>query len=255
MGPSTIPAWELKDGAHSLAEPICFLFNGFLKQNKFPSLLKLANITPIHKKGDTENSLNYRPISITPALPKVLKTLVKDQIEEQLSKYNLLSKTQFGFRKNFSTIDALVYLTETVRQKLDENKSGNCNVFRFVKSFWFNWPLAFTKKLKHLGFFSSAILFIKSYLSNRHQQVVIPEAESDWLEVRQGVPQGTVLGPLLFNLYVIDLPNFINWSLIQYADDAVVYTFDKNIIDCKLPLEKSISSLVDYFLYHSLKLN
>ena len=122
LDPSTFPAWALKDGAHILAEPICFLFKGFLKQNKFPSLLKLANITPIHKRGDTENPLNYRPISITPALSKVLEILIKDQIEEHLSKYNLLSKTQFGFRKNFSTVDALVYLTETVRQKLDGKK-------------------------------------------------------------------------------------------------------------------------------------
>ena len=111
------------------------------------------------------------------------------------------------------------------------------------------------EKLKHLCFSSSAILFIKSYPSNRHQRVVIPEAESDWLEVRQGVPQGTALGPLLFNLYVNDLPKFINCSLIQYADDAVVYTFGKNILDCKLHLEKSISSFVDYFSYHSLKFN
>ena len=122
LDPSTTPAWALKDGAQILAEPICFLFNGFLKQNKLPSLLKLANITPIHKKGDTENPLKYRPISITSALSKVLEILIKDQIEEHLSKYNLLSKTQFGFRKNFSTVDALVYLTETVRQKLDEKK-------------------------------------------------------------------------------------------------------------------------------------
>ena len=111
------------------------------------------------------------------------------------------------------------------------------------------------EKLKHLGFSSSAILFIKSYISDRHQRVVIPEAESDWLEVRQGVPQSTVLGPLLFNLYVNDLTTFISCSLIQYADDAVVYTFGNKITDCKLNLEKSISSLVDYFLYHSLKLN
>ena len=99
MVTSTIPAWALKDGAHYLAEPICFFFNGFLKQNKFPSLLKLANITPIHKKEDTENPLNYMPISITPALTKVLEMLMKDQVEEHLPKYNLLSKTQCGFRK------------------------------------------------------------------------------------------------------------------------------------------------------------
>ena len=255
LGPSTIPAWALKDGAHILAEPLCFLFNGFLKQNKFPSLLKLANITPIHKKGDTENPLNYRPISITPALSKVLEILIKDQIEEHLSKYNLLSKTQFGFRKKFSTIDALVYLTETVRQKLDEKKVVPAAFLDLSKAFDSIDHSVLLEKLKHLGFSSSAILFIKSYLTNRHQRVVIPEAESDWLEVRQGVPQGTVLGPLLFNLYVNDLPNFINCSLIQYADDAVVYTFGKKITDCKLHLEKSISSLVDYFSYHSLKLN
>ena len=115
-------------------------------------------------------------------------------------------------------IDALVYLTETAIRK-------------------------------------PAILLIKSYLCNRPQRVVIPEAEYDWLEVKQGVPRGTVLGPLPFNLYVNDLPNFINCSVIQYADDAVVYTFCEKITDCKLHLEKSICSLVDYFPNHSLKLN
>ena len=103
------------------------------------------------------------------------------------------------------------------------------------------------KKLKHLGFCSSAFHFIKSYLINRHQRIVIPEAESEALQVRQGFPQGTVLGPLLFNLYVNHQSNFINCILIQYADDAVVYIFGKKITDCKLHLEKSISILVDYF--------
>ena len=98
------------------------------------SLLKLANITSIHKKVDTEIALNYKPISITPALSRVLEILIKDQIEEHLSKNNLLSKAQLRFRKNFLKIDALVYLTETVRQKLDE-KSSHGSVFRFVISF------------------------------------------------------------------------------------------------------------------------
>ena len=78
LGPSTIPPWAFKDGTHILAEPICFLFNGFLKQSEFRSLLKFANITPIHKKGDTENPLIYRPISITPAFSKFLEILIKD---------------------------------------------------------------------------------------------------------------------------------------------------------------------------------
>ena len=206
----------------------------------------MANITPIHKKGDTENPLIYRPISVTPALSKVLEILTKDQIEEHLTKYNLLSKTQFGFRKKFSKIDALVYLSETVRQNLMK-KVVTAAFLDFSKAFDSIDHSLLLEKLKHLGFSSLAILFIKSYLSNRHQRVVIPEAESDWLEVKQGVPKSTVLGPLLFKLYVTDLPSFINCSLIKYADDAVVYTFGKKIIDCKLHLEKSIYSLVDYF--------
>ena len=84
---------------------------------------------------------------------------------------------------------------------------------------------------------------------------MIPDAESDWLEVSQGVSQEAVLGPLFFNVYVNDISHFINSSLIQYADDALVYTFGEKISDCKPHSEKSISSLVDYFSYNSLKLN
>ena len=152
-------------------------------------------------------------------LPEILN---KDQIEEHLSKYNLLSKAQFGFRKNFSTIDALVYQTETVRQKLYEKKVVTAAFLDLSKAFDSIDHSLLLEKLKHLGFCSSAILFIKSYLSNRHQRLVIPEAESNWPEVSQGVPQGTVLGSLLFNLYVNHISNFINWSLMQYADDAVI---------------------------------
>ena len=118
----------------------------------------------------------------------------------------------------------------------------------------FDLPLLL-EKFKHLDFCSSAILFLKNCLINRHQRVVIPEAESDWLEVSQGVRQGTVLGTILSNLYVNDISNFINCSLIQYADNAVVYTFGKKITDCKPHSEKSIFSFVDCFSYHSLKLN
>ena len=100
--PLTIPAWALKDSAYVLADPICFFFNGFHEQNRLSSLLKLSNITTIYKKRGNEHSLNYNPISITPALSKVLEILLEDQIEEHLSKYNLLSKAQLGSEKFFN---------------------------------------------------------------------------------------------------------------------------------------------------------
>ena len=101
MGPSTIPSWALRDAAKELAEPICFLLNEFIKTETLPAELKRADITPLFKKGDIDDPLNYRPISLTPALAKVFESVIKQQIDEYVHKNALLSKTQFGFRKNF----------------------------------------------------------------------------------------------------------------------------------------------------------
>ena len=119
LGPSTIPSRALRDAASELAGPICFLLNEFIKTETFPAELKRADITPLVRKGDLDDPLNYRPISLTPALAKVFESLIKQQIDEYVHKNALLSQTQFGLRKKISTTDALAYLTE----KYNDNKN------------------------------------------------------------------------------------------------------------------------------------
>ena len=112
LGTSNIPAWALKDSISVITEPLCFLINAFLNEGKFPSDLKQAHVCPIFKKGDTEDPNNYRPISITAALSKVFEEVIREHITNYINNNKLFSPVQFGFRKNISTTDALVFTTE-----------------------------------------------------------------------------------------------------------------------------------------------
>ena len=255
LGPSTIPSWALRDAASELAEPICFLLNEFIKTETFPAELKRADITPLFKKGDLDDPLNYRPISLTPALAKVFESLIKQQIDEYVHKNALLSKTQFGFRKKFSTTDALVYLTEKIRCNKNEKKITAAAFLDLSKAFDSINLKLMIQKLSILGFSIPAQNLITSYLSNRTQRVIINNVKSSWIEVAQGVPQGTVLGPLLFNLYVNDLSNFLSCETIQYADDTVLLSSHDEVLKCKDELEKAIEKCIQFFKLHHLKIN
>ena len=117
LGPSNTPAWALKDSMNVIAEPLCFMINAFLEEGRFPNHLKQAYVTPIFKNGDTEEPKNYRPISITSALSKVFEKVIREQITDYLNKNNILSNLQFGFRSKYSTTDAPVLATKTIRKK------------------------------------------------------------------------------------------------------------------------------------------
>ena len=223
LGPSSLFAWALKLGAPELAKPLCFLFNEYLKAEQFPSQLKFAHITPLYKKDDSDNPLNYRSTSLTPALSKVFEKLLKEQIEEYLHKTNIYNKTQFGFRKNYSTIDALIYLTETIRCKLDKKDRIAAVFLDLSKAFDSIDHENLFATLETLGFTSSAKNIIKSFLNDRFHCVKVNNVQTDWLKLIRGVPQSTALGPLLFNIYVNDL----QFNIVQYADDTVIFSSEK----------------------------
>ena len=117
LGPSETPAWVLKDSISTIAESLCFLINAFLYEGRFPSECKGADVCPVIKKVVTEDPNNYRPISITAAISKTFKKVIREQIMEYLNKNKLLSQTQFGLRKSFSAADALVYATEKIKKR------------------------------------------------------------------------------------------------------------------------------------------
>ena len=123
QGPSNIPAWAIKDGATVIAPHLQHIFNNCISQSNFPACLKIAQVIPLYKKDDPEEPSNYRPISITPCISKVFELLIRDQIVEHLNRNKILTNSQYGFRKKYSTTDALMYCTEFIRNEINQKRS------------------------------------------------------------------------------------------------------------------------------------
>ena len=179
LGPSEIPAWALKDSISTIAEPLWFLINAFLDEGRFPSECKRADVCPVFKKSDTEDPSNYRPISITAAISKIFEKVIREQIMEYLNKNKLLSQVQFGFRKNFSASDALVYATEKIRKEIDCNQIVTAAFLDLSKAFDSISHEILLEKLKELHFDKKAVSLIESFLIGRTQRVVLSTSTSD----------------------------------------------------------------------------
>ena len=224
-GPSPIPPWALVDSAHIVAPVLTLIFNNAIMQCKFPKALKLADITPVHIKGNPQEPMNYRPISVTPTLLKLFGKLLFRQLSNYLNDNNVLSHTQFGFRKSRSTKDALLYITKFVRQNMEANESVFCAALELSKAFDSICHHRLQSKLVSIGFDNFSCALIHDFLTDRLQRVKLSGISSNWISVKQGVPQGTILGPVLFLIYVNEMRDLrITSKIVQYADDTLVFT-------------------------------
>jgi hypothetical protein len=222
-GPDGISNFILKECASSLASPLCLLFNQSLKQSRFPSSWKEANVCAVFKKGDTSLPCNYRPISLLNTLEKVFERAVFKHVFNFLRDSNFFTPLQSGFLPADSTVNQLTYLYNTFAKALDDGLEVRVVFFDISKAFDKVWHKGLLYKLRAAGIRGGLLEWFQDYLSNRCQRVVLPQAKSCWATIKAGVPQGSILGPLLFLVFINDIVSDIHCSIRLFADDTNLY--------------------------------
>ena len=255
-GPNSIPNKLLKTNALLLLKPLTFLLNLSILEGNFPQLLKLADVCPIYKKNDKNKCENYRPISLLSNLSKLYERVMHTRLYDFLENTNLIYDLQFGFRKKHSTNHAILSIIEDIRQDLD-NKTFTCGVFiDLEKAFDTVNHKILLEKLKHYGVRGIANQWFESYLSNRKQRVKFNGEKSNYLNVTCGVPQGSILGPLLFLVYINDMHQAVKYSKMHhFADDTYLKCSDKNDKLLRNKMNKDLALLFDWLCANRLSLN
>ena len=222
-GPDGIPARFLKEFAEELAPVLCRLFRLILKTEIYPSSWKHPFVQPVPKKGDRSNPSNYRPIALTSTIAKVFESLLNAHFLKHLESIPLLSDHQYGFRKARSTGDLLSYLTHIWSTSLRNFGESFVVALDISKAFDRVWHKSLLAKLPSFGFTPSLCNLIASFLSNRFISVVVDGTTSSPFPISSGVPQGSVLSPTLFLLFINDLLSSSICAIHSYADDSTLH--------------------------------
>ena len=220
----------------------------------FPSKLKMADVSPVYKKGGRTDKGNYRPVSILPAVSKVYERLLFRQINDFIEPK--LSQFQCGFRKGYSTQYCLVLLIETWERSVDSKGAAGALLADMSKAFDCLSHELLIAKLDAYGFSIDSLKFIHTYLTMRNQRVRVNSHYGSWSKILSGVPQGSILGPLLFNIYHAYLFIFIkDINIVNYADDNTPYVIGKDVDSVIKRLENESLKLFEWLRYNSLKAN
>lgn len=228
-GIDNVPVDLIKKCSSCLVEPLVYITNKAIELGKFPDSLKISSIIPVYKKGSRHDMENYRPISLLSIFSKIIEKIITEKISSFLELNNIFSTSQHGFRKEKSTETACIEYIQFINDCMDRNECTVTIFFDLTRAFDTLNISFVSKKLDALGIRGRTNDFIISFLTNRKSLIKIGDCCSDVFDVRQGTPQGSVLGPLIFLLYVNDLPEHItDGSVFMYADDTSIVISDKN---------------------------
>ena len=243
QGPDGIPARIYKELSKELSVPLAILFNKSIENNTLPDDWKIANVTAIFKnKGNKSDPGNYRPVSLTSIACKVLESFIRDAVVDHMNVNNLYAHCQHGFRNKRSCTTQLIEVMEELTQMIDEGNPIDIVYLDFRKAFDSVPHKRLLKKLKAYGIQGNIHRWIEDFLSNRLQRVRVGSSYSKQAKVSSGIPQGSILGPVLFTIFINDLPNDIISPCKIFADDTKIY----NSADNKDIIQEDLESLQDW---------
>jgi len=238
----------------ALIEPITCIINAMFIDSSFPAALKEARVTPIFKKDDTLKKDNYRPISILPIVSKLFERAIADQLSDHFRE--VFHPSLSAYRKGYSCQSALIALTEEWRWALDRGHFVGAILMDLSKAFDCLPHALILAMLKAYNVGDSAVRLINSYLTDRKQCVRIGSCSSDFLCLQKGVPQGSILGPLIFNTFINDIFYFMkDANLCNYADDNTISYSSEHFLDMKQTLETEAEVLIDWFSNNQMQAN
>ena len=232
-GPDGIAARVLKHCSVSIAPILREIFQRSVATGELPEDWLNADVAPVYKKGDRSGPGNYRPVSLTSVVCKVLEHILHGHIMRHFERHAILADQQHGFRKGRSCETQLTSLVEDLHRIVDNRSQADLIIMDFSKAFDTVPHRRLLSKLNHVGIRNNIHSWIETFLTKRYQRVVVDGEASQCCPVKSGVPQGTVLGPLLFLVYVNDLPDNLSSSVRLFADDCIVYREIKNSQDAQ----------------------
>ena len=256
FGNDNISSYFLKLALPYINNSLVYMFNKSIEKSKFPTHWKMARVTPIFKEGKKSSKVNYRPISVLPVVSRIFEKLVYNQLYEYFNTNSLLSSSQSGFRAMHSTTTALLKCTDDWYSGLDLGKYVGVVYVDLKKAFDTVDHEILLHKLAHYGIQSQELLWFKSYLSGRSQFTRVNGIDSTIKNIKVGVPQGSCLGPLLFLIYINDLPKVVNnASVFMYADDTRLSCMNDNLFRLNEALNTDLKSLDKRLKGNKLSLN
>lgn len=257
----------IKSSLKYIIEPLVYIVNLSIETGIFPDDLKKALIKPVHKKGSKLEMENYRPIAILPSFSKIFEKVLLNRITSFLDANKILNNHQFGFRKGKNTTLAIFKMLKQVWDGINDKKTGIAVFLDLSMAFDCVSHEILLRKLEAVGIRGTSLSLIKSYLSNRYQATIIDvynkdtktleQVQSVFEEIHIGVPQGSILGPLLFILYINELPNIIQHLCVMFADDATIFIPQNNlsISDFEKEVNETINKVTNWLEFINLKVN
>lgn len=255
-GQDSLKSDIVKSVASELAAPLAHVINLCFETGIVPQQMKVALITPVHKGGDPSQFLNYRPISVLPVFSKVFERILHDRLYAFFQEKRVLSDSQFGFRKGHSTDMALAVVVNLITGALDLGKNVIGVFLDLSKAFDTVDYGILLRKLEFYGIRGNTIRILRNYLHGRLQAVSFDGVKSEFLQVECGVPQGSIMGPLLFLVYVNDLDKALTVARpALYADDTNIFLAGNDLHDMEITFNTELARLHDWFKANRLSLN